>query len=177
LKKEWTIIQDTREKKPLKFPANLKVLDDSFSPTKQRLITVRLHTIKDKLDAGDYLLQGHESSTIIERKGSLREIAKNCLNEKDRIRFIKSLQKLRNACTHPVLMLEGTPLLMEKPCKNVPHPAAAVDGLLRLLREYSIEMILLPGTTYSHRRACANWVARLLITGAITNGYTHHKIQ
>jgi len=170
VKKQWTIIQDTREKKPLKFPANLKVLDDSYPPHKQRMLTVRLHTVKDKLEAGDYLLQGHEDNTIIERKGSLREIAKNCLNEKDRIRFIKSLKKLQSACTHPVLMLEGTPLEMERPCQNVPNPACAIDALMRLMREYKIEMILLPGKTYTHRRACAIWVARLLITGALTNG-------
>jgi len=134
------------------------------------MLTVRLHTVKDKLEAGDYLLQGHEDNTIIERKGSLREIAKNCLNEKDRIRFIKSLKKLQSACTHPVLMLEGTPLEMERPCQNVPNPACAIDALMRLMREYKIEMILLPGKTYTHRRACAIWVARLLITGALTNG-------
>lgn len=168
MKKEWTIIQDTREKKPLKFPANLKVLDNNFPAHKQRMVTIRLHTIANKLEAGDYLLQGYESNTIIERKGSLREIAKNCLNKKDRIRFIKSLKKLRKACDHPILMLEGTPLQMERPCKNVPHPEAAIDGLMRLIREYNTELILLPGTTYSHRRACANWVARLLIAGAIT---------
>ena len=170
MKKEWTIIQDTREKKPLKFPANLKMLDDRYPPVKQRMITVRLHTVVEKLDAGDYLLQGHEDKTIIERKGSLREIATNCLNEKDRVRFIKSLVKLKNACDHPVLMLEGTPLEMERPGPNVPNPACATDALMRLMREYNIEFILLPGKTYSHRRACANWVARLLITGAITNG-------
>ena len=170
MKKEWTIIQDTREKKPLKFPANLKVLDDKYPPHKQRITTIRIHTLVEKLEAGDYLLQGYEGNTIIERKGSLCEIAKNCLNEKDRVRFIKALVKLKNACEHPILMLEGTPLQMEKPCKNVPNPACAVDGLMRLIREYDIELILLPGKTYSHRRACANWVARLLIAGAITNG-------
>ena len=167
MKKEWTIIQDTREKKPLKFPANLKVLDDNFPPCKQRMVTVRLHTVEEKLEAGDYLLRGHEGDTIIERKGSLREIAKNCLNEKDRVRFIKALVKLKDACTNPVLMLEGTPLLMERPCQNVPNPACATDALMRLMKEYKIEFILLPGTTYSHRRACANWVARMLINGAI----------
>ena len=141
MKKEWTIIQDTRERKPLKFPANLKMLDDRFPA----------------------------HNTIIERKGSLREIAKNCLNEKDRVRFIKALVKLKDACEHPILMLEGTPLEMERPCPNVPYPACAIDGLMRLIREYKIELLLLPGTTYSHKRACATWVARLLITGAITN--------
>ena len=167
MKREWTIIQDTREKKPLKFPANLKVLDDNFPPFKQKMVTVRIHTVVEKLDAGDYLLQGHEGQTIIERKGSLREIAKNCLNEKDRVRFIKALVKLKDACEHPILMLEGTPLEMERPCPNVPYPACATDALMRLMKEYKIEFILLPGTTYSHRRACANWVARMLINGAI----------
>tara|TARA_R100000049_G_C1898741_1_gene49436 strand:+ start:178 stop:684 length:507 start_codon:yes stop_codon:yes gene_type:complete len=167
MKKEWTIVQDSREKKPLKFPANLKVLNDTIPPNKQQMVTVRLHTVVEKMDAGDYLLRGYETTTIIERKGSLREIAKNCLHYKDRERFIKALIKLKNACNHPILMLEGTPLEMEKPCKNVPNPTCAIDALMRLLREYKIEMILLPGKTYSHRRACANWVARLLINGAI----------
>jgi ERCC4-type nuclease len=170
MKMEWTIIQDTREKKPLKFPANLKVLNDNFPPPKQRMVTVRLHTLQEKLEAGDYLLQGYEGNTIIERKGSLREIAKNCLNEKDRTRFVKALKKLSEACEHPILMLEGTPLQMERPSKHVPNPGVAIDALMRLIREYNVELMLLPGTTYSHRRACAIWVARLLIAGAVTNG-------
>ena len=91
MKKEWVILQDTREKKPLRFPANLRVLDDKKPAYKQKMITVRLHTVPQKLDTGDYLLQGHETDTIVERKGSLREVAMNCLNQRDRKRFIDCL--------------------------------------------------------------------------------------
>jgi len=167
MKKEWVIIQDTREKKPLRFPANLRVLDDKSPAHKQKMVTIRLHTVAQKLDTGDYLLQGHETDTIVERKGSLREVAMNCLNQQDRKRFIDCLKRLQDTCDHPILMLEGTPLSMERVAKGVREPGAACDGLIRLIREYKVELLLLPGTNHSHRRACANWVARLLIAGAI----------
>lgn len=169
MKKEWTIVQDTREKKPLRFPANLRVLDDHTAPHRVRMVTVRLHTVKEKLDTGDYLLRGFESTTIIERKGSLREVANNCLSRADRPRFVECLTRLRDSCKHPVIMLEGTPLSMARVQRGVQEPDAAVDALLRLVREYRIELLLLPGSTHSHRRACANWVARALIAGALND--------
>ena len=75
--RDWTIIQDTREKKPLLFPGNLRLLDDKTLPTKRKTVLVRIHTVKETLKTGDYLLRGYEGCTMIERKACLREIAQH----------------------------------------------------------------------------------------------------
>tara|TARA_Y100001938_G_scaffold135254_1_gene196688 strand:- start:3288 stop:3809 length:522 start_codon:yes stop_codon:yes gene_type:complete len=170
MNKDWTLVQDTREKKPLLFPANIRLLDDATLPTSKKTKLVRIHTVKEALTTGDYLLKGFERCTIIERKGSLREVAQNCLTKKDRPRFVECLKRMRDACEDPVLMLEGTPLEMTKVNRYVPEPAAAVDALMRLLNEYGIRLFLLPTQTASHRRASGEWALRLLINGALHNG-------
>ena len=170
MNRDWTIIQDTREKKPLLFPGNIRLPDDSSLPTKRKTVLVRIHTVKETLKTGDYLLRGYEGCTMIERKGSLREIAQNCLTRKDRPRFVDCLKRMRDSCEDPVLLLEGTPLGMTKVSKHVPEPAAAVDALMRLLHEYGITLFLLPTQTASHRRASGEWALRLLINGALRHG-------
>jgi ERCC4-type nuclease len=168
--RDWTIVQDTREKKPLLFPANIRVLDDKTLPTSRKTVLIRVHTVRETLGTGDYLLKGFEGCTMIERKGSLREIAQNCLTKRDRARFVKCLQRMRDAASDPVLLLEGTPLGMTRVTKHVPEPAAAVDALMRLLQEYGIRLFLLPTQTASHRRASGEWALRLLINGALHHG-------
>jgi len=170
MKREFILVQDTREKKPLKFPGNIRILDDKTLPTSKKTVLVRIKVVKKALETGDYLLQGFESCTMIERKGSLREIAQNCLTKKDRPRFVRCLERMKEACEDPVLMLEGTPLEMMKVSKYVPEPAAACDALMRLLNEYGIRLFLLPTQTTSHRRASGEWALRLLINGALRHG-------
>tara|TARA_Y100001938_G_scaffold147441_1_gene228642 strand:+ start:154 stop:672 length:519 start_codon:yes stop_codon:yes gene_type:complete len=170
MKREFILVQDTREKKPLKFPGNIRILDDKTLPTSKKTVLVRIRVVKQALETGDYLLQGFESCTMIERKGSLREIAQNCLTKKDRPRFVRCLERMRDACEDPVLLLEGTPLEMARVSKHVPEPAAAVDALMRLLNEYGIRLFLLPTQTVSHRRASGEWALRLLINGALQHG-------
>jgi len=165
--RDYTLIIDTREKKPLIFPANLRMLSGSSSPHLARTNLVRLHSKKEKLDTGDYLLRGYETVTMIERKGSLREVATNCLNKNDRKRFIACLERMKDACSEPILLLEGTPLETLRKSKHVPEPGAAVDALMRLLTEYEIKLLLLPTSSSAQRRATGEWAARLLINGAI----------
>lgn len=162
MQRDFTLIVDTREKKPLLFPANLRVLN----PDTKKANLIRLHTKKEKLDTGDYLLKGFEESTMIERKGSLREVASNCLSG-DRARFENCLIRMTEACKDPVLLLEGTPLELSRKSKEVPEPGAAIDALMRLLSTYSIGLLLLPTASSSQRRATGEWAARLLINGAI----------
>ncbi len=165
--RDYTLIVDTREKKPLIFPANLRVLSSSAPPYQVKTNLIRVHTKKEKLETGDYLLRGYETVTMIERKGSLREVATNCLNRNDRTRFIKCLQRMKDACSEPILLLEGTPLETLRKSQHVPEPGAAVDALMRLLTEYEIKLLLLPTASSSQRRATGEWAARLLINGAI----------
>ena len=60
-KKTFTIIQDTREKKPWTFSATGSVRDVKVV----------------KLDTGDYSIEGMEDSFMIERKSSVDELFMN----------------------------------------------------------------------------------------------------
>ena len=135
------------------------MLDDTVPAPEKKMVTVELHTVRQKLKTGDYVLSGSESTCIIERKGSLLEISKNLFDKKDRERFVRELVRLREETTHPVLVLEGSPAQL----LDSREGSIAVDALIRLLQEYGCELLLLPSGITKHRRALGEWVARLLI--------------
>lgn len=159
MQRKFVVIQDTREKLPLLLPKRLVMLDDTVPAPEKKAITVELHTVRQKLPTGDYVLSGSESTCIIERKGSLLEISKNVLDKKDRERFVRELVRLREETSHPVLVLEGSPAQL----LDSREGSIAVDALIRLLQEYGVELLLLPSGITKHRRALGEWVARLLI--------------
>jgi hypothetical protein len=74
---------------------------------------------------------------------------------------------MKDACSEPILLLEGTPLESLRKTKHVLKPGAAIDALMRLLKEYGINLLLLPTSSSAQRRATGEWAARLLINGAI----------
>ena len=135
------------------------MLDDTWPAQEKKMVTVELHTVRQKLPTGDYVLSGSESECIIERKGSLLEISKNLFDRKDRQRFIRELVRLKEETSHPVLVLEGSPAQLLESHEG----SIAVDALIRLLQEYGVELLLLPSGITKHRRALGEWVARLLI--------------
>ena len=135
------------------------MLDDTVPAPEKKMVTVELHTVRQKLQTGDYVLSGSESTCIIERKGSLLEISKNLFDKKDRERFVRELVRLREETTHPVLVLEGSPAQL----LDSREGSIAVDALIRLLQEYGCELLLLPSGITKHRRALGEWVASLLI--------------
>ena len=159
MQRKFVVIQDTREKLPLLLPKRLVMLDDTVPAPEKKMVTVELHTVRQKLQTGDYVLSGSESTCIIERKGSLLEISKNLFDKKDRERFVRELVRLREETTHPVLVLEGSPAQL----LDSREGSIAVDALIRLLQEYGVELLLLPSGITKHRRALGEWVARLLI--------------
>ena len=159
MQRKFVVIQDTREKLPLLIPKRLVMLDDTRPAHEKKAITVELHTVRQKLPTGDYVLSGSESTCIVERKGSLLEISKNCLHGGDRKRFVRELVRLREETSHPVLVLEGSPSQL----LDGNEGSLAVDALIRLLHEYGCELLLLPSGIAKHRRALGEWVARLLI--------------
>ena len=169
MQRDWVIIQDTREKKPLVFPHHITLLDDTKDPLSLKTCVSTLETVRQKMDAGDYTLQGFEDRMLVERKGSIREVATNCLDRRDRTRFLAATQRLIDSCSRPILLLEGSPSQLFKAKLDVPVEAA-VDALIRVLVAYKIELLLLPTSSSAQRRACGEWVARLLISGAVTNG-------
>ena len=176
LRRDYTIIQDTREKKPLLFgaqpggdPRYLPMLRDVDGST----TTIRLHVVRSKLDTGDYALRGYERLCLIERKGSIREVAQNCLTG-DRLRVGRAFGRLRSECRMPVLLLEGTMSSLLK-CRYTKKPYAALDALLRLIAEYDLRLLMLSTSTVGMRQQMGELVARLLINTAVAYDVAKNK--
>lgn len=176
LRRDYTIVQDTRERKPLLFgtqpgapPKHLPILRDFDGST----TTVRLHVVRDALPTGDYALRGYERLMLVERKGSVGELAKNCLTgDRDRVR--RAFGRLRDECRMPVLLLEGTMTSMKK-SRYVKKPYAAFDALCRLVAEYDLRLIMLSNSTVHMRQLIGEYVARLLINTAVAYDGTENK--
>ncbi|HCT51577.1 MAG TPA: hypothetical protein DF712_03875, partial [Balneola sp.] len=119
--------------------------------------------IKEQLETGDYQLQEDPMGTVIERKGSLSELSKNCIT-KDNKRFLSALDRLAEA-RNPILMAEGTPTNFLRPQRYVEKPEIVLDCLLKFLQERKIQLLLMPTGARCHRQAFSDWCARLLING------------
>lgn len=176
MKRSWTVIIDTREQKPLSFPETLMVLDPARLPTKSAGSLVRLSIRHEALSRkhkevqyADYYLDGFPDRVIIERKGSVSEVALNCLNAVRRKRFVEELKYLKDRCKYPYLLLEGSYYKLLTSTKHIKYPGIAIDALTELLMEYRIGQIVLPSNTPSARLATGEWAARLMIRGALTN--------
>ena len=150
---------------PSLLPKRIVMLDDTRPPQEKKMVTVELHTVRQKLPTGDYILSGQSETCIVERKGSVLEIAKNCLDKTDRARFVRELVRLKEETSHPVLVLEGSPAQL----LDAREGSIAVDALIRLLHEYGVELLLLPSGITKHRRALGEWVARLLINRTLND--------
>lgn len=152
---------DTREQRPLPFPRFLHCAAHAGGGTR----TVRVHTLRRALPEGDYLLEGYATGTIVERKGSLREVAQNCLT-KDLDRFTSALSRLAEACERPVLLLEGSVADLS-PRNKGDDFRPGIDKLIRMTNERGISLMVLPAKTLDQRRHVGEWIARLLINGAL----------
>ena len=58
MQRKFVVIQDTREKLPLLIPKRLVMLDDTRPAHEKKAITVEVHTVRQKLQTGDYVLSG-----------------------------------------------------------------------------------------------------------------------
>jgi len=177
--REYTILIDKREKKPLVFPAALEILDPRALPTEQKAITVRLKTRAETLKTADYALADSpcncyalsERSVIVETKRSIDEIAANCLSLSKRRNFVAQLTRMSESWRRPHLIVEGgLPTLSTTYPSSKVNPALALDALQRLCLEYGVTLIPIPGSTPAARRRTADYVARLLINGTIVHG-------
>lgn len=157
--KDYILKVDNREKRPLTFPTHLVVAGRTGPET------VRLHQQSATLSAGDYCLSGFENRVLIERKGSIMEIASNVMGS-DRPRFLKALDKLAAACSHPHVLVEGIPSELLRESKRVPNPHHAISLFQKFLFERNIQLIFLPSGTILNRQMVGSWAAHLLITGA-----------
>jgi hypothetical protein len=161
VKREYTILVDEREKKPFTFPEHIVCMDPTREPWAQQGVTVRLRTQKRTMKTGDYRIDGQPA--VVERKGSIDEIAQNLLTPDGRRRFADCCRRLRDDTPRPALLLEG---LVGMPVAKAgkPHPGIAIDALMRILQEHGIHLMVLPTGTPGQRRAAGEWAARWLIT-------------
>jgi ERCC4-type nuclease len=158
----YTVAVDTREQKPVPIPDWLPLLR---TPLCGDTTTVHIRTTAKTLSAGDYTLIENQSGAGIERKYTLRELAKNCLTD-DRHRMRAALERLADTYSHPYLLVEGTvrKLLGDK---RIPKPYRAYDALLRLLADYRITLIHTEGRSHRQRELTGEIIARILINVAI----------
>lgn len=156
-----TVLIDSREKKPLTFPAHLVVLDRARLPTAGRSRTITVRTQSQTMKTGDYRLVG--GSSAIERKGSFEEIAGNCLTVDGRRRFIDCCRRLRAECSDACLLFEGQVGAFEVR-GGLPHPGVATDALLDIIGVFGLPLILMPLNTVAQRRAAGEWALRWLIS-------------
>ena len=126
------------------------------------------------MKTGDYCLLGHEKTVLIERKGSLSEIAGYCLTKDGHRRFTSQVCRLKDEAALPYLLLEGTPIDLQRPTKYVEKPGLALDSFQRILNQKEVPLILLPSATTTARKAVGEWAARLMINGALTHGMEDH---
>lgn len=163
MKRDWTILIDTREQKPLPFPSHLPVWDEeSGRPT-----TITLTLRKQKLDTADYALEGNSSCLIETKRGAL-ELAQNLFSP-DRPRFLAALDRLASAARHPVVLIEGSPHeILSTPNKHWHGPPSLLlDRLITDLTCRKITPLWIPGDTMNHRRAAATTAALLLIRASL----------
>lgn len=106
--KKLVIEIDTREKRPLPFPSFLRTPSETFA----------IQTIRVRLPEGDYRLKAYPDVCIIERKGSVEELAKNLLTW-DNKRQGRAIAKLIAACSNPYLLIEAPVSSISMP---PPHP-------------------------------------------------------
>jgi ERCC4-type nuclease len=133
-RKKPTLIVDTREKTPWDFEA-----DDDFE-----------EVIYQKLDQGDYAIQGMEDICVIERKAGGDELLNNFFAGKERI--IAEMVRLE-PCRCPAIVIEQTLEEIINPesyyinrrkknrkSKYMP-PAVVLDNLTDIMITYGVHVI------------------------------------
>lgn len=164
-----TVLVDNREKKPLLFPKGFDWSPGYGWPCTQ----IKLKSQSIKMDAGDYSLLGFEDVSIIERKASFRELFTNLLT-KDRVRQLKSFEKLDLACRHAYILLEGSPSTMWRQAQALPEgrgrvsdPGIVIDRLWELVVKHNFGVVWSGGgATHSARRILGEIVVRILLRHA-----------
>lgn len=131
MNEKYTIIRDTREKYGWLYP------EDGACQG----------TIIDKLDVGDYTIQGLEDYICIERKRTIDEFAQNCIQK----RWTKCMQRMSEV-KHPYIIFEFSwydvqfyPKTAKAPKyikKRLRVPAAYIRRVIKTARhEYGIHVL------------------------------------
>jgi hypothetical protein len=156
---------DSREKCPILFPPMIEL-----PVTPQRTITVPLTTSRQKLDSGDYSLTidglSYAETVVIERKGSLLELASNLMGGTDTDRQHRAFDRLSRSCAYPTLLIE-VPLhdfLVPKPGHTLSLPLL-FHRLVVASLHYNLRLLWVPKPqSLTARRLLGNFILSYLWT-------------
>ena len=165
-----TVIVDTREQYPVRFPANVRIADPSCSG-KGRLVGVT--TVRRKMDAGDYCLEGWEECCAIERKGSPLELYKNLFDRKDKLRCGRAFTRLVTQVDHPYLMLESGP--KDILTGHLPYdvdPELLLSKVTQLVASYGLGLLWMPWKRASGKSDMGIALVHLMLSHVINTYYT-----
>lgn len=182
--KNVTVIVDTREKCPLIFPTNIEL---ALCP--DRIINVPVSIVRQTMSAGDYSIYidgiSHETTVLVERKGSALELANNLLPGSDSARQSRSFHRLSSSCTHPILLLEFPFTDLLRPSSNLPHQSVRSHVLHRLTVnciQYHLTLLWVhKPTTVQSRRTLGTFLIHVMyaicshpnISTPLMKGITH----
>lgn len=155
-----TVQIDTREKYPLLFPSNIYVED----PSKANVpVLVSIATEHLALKTGDYRLKEYPDSCVVERKASQQELIKNLFNTKDFARQSASFARLASCCTHPILLLETTPLELAS-SKYIDNPDRLLNRITRVSNYYGFQLFFAGrSSSATGRRALGSFLLHTMV--------------
>jgi len=133
--KRITVLVDSREQTPLLFPENMLWWPARASRPEH----IRVVTKTTKMDTADYALDGYEHITLVERKGSMRELQGNLFTA-DYKRACAAFERLSEACTFPYLLLDIPDVEYRKVTKFVPTPDRVFDAMAWVMHRYGIRL-------------------------------------
>jgi ERCC4-type nuclease len=136
--KSITVLVDSREQHPLLFPEST-----TWYPYRhiQDPYLIHVETKVKELVSGDYCLEDHDGSCLIERKGSFSELCSN-LWSKDYKRAHGALERFSQASDHPYLLLEESVSNMMQGVRYLDTPAELIfDAFLCELMDLGIQII------------------------------------
>jgi hypothetical protein len=111
-------------------------------------------------------LEGYEECCIIERKGSIRELAANMLSD-DWARAQDAFKRLADATAHPYLMIECTPADLRTRSRYVEEPDRVVDALSALIEKLDLRLLLCGRvSTIKQKRTVGELMLRLMLAHA-----------
>jgi hypothetical protein len=166
-----TVQVDSREQYPLLFPSSFVLYPPLVA--KQQRVFVATETLA--LDAGDYRLKEYEEGGIVERKGSILELAKNFFDPKDRVRQAKAFAKLRKY-RKPTLLVETSLAEWDRPARaasSLPslNPDQVLQSLVMVSSLQGLDLVWVPKlTNINARRKVGGLVAQLLLVNSLFTG-------
>jgi hypothetical protein len=149
-----TVCVDSREKRPLLFPATLKYKGRRYPVVVERVTA----------PAGDYYLKGCEAFALVERKASLRELHQNLVTE-DFPRFHRAIARLSDKTLNPILLVESTAADLMLPSKLFPDPGGILQRLFEVGADHSLHYLFVGECKFpAKRRLVGEFILRILLS-------------